>query len=150
ASGQAQELFAGLAGEPAGKGQRGLAGLSLELGAVEGADDGVRVPRRRIGVDDEARLCPSPSGFLEFEGPAAVVGEGGSAEEFRVVRRRLVREEDNDLPLHVYVPVIIPSELRRGDAVADEDRLGVELLEFLLRLARAGEALLPRDVERGC
>ena len=46
AAGQAQELLARLAGEPAGEGQRGLAGLALELGAVERPDDGVRVTRR--------------------------------------------------------------------------------------------------------
>ena len=58
-------------------------------------------------------------------------------------------KQDDDLPLHVHALVIVPVELGRGDAVADEDRLGVELFEFLLRLARAGEALLAGDVERG-
>ena len=135
--------------EPAGEGQRGLAGLALELGAVERPDDGVRVTRRLPGVDDEARLRPAPGGLLELVRPAAVVGERRAAEEFRVVRGRLVREEDDDLALHVDALVIVPVELGRGDAVADEDRLGVELFEFLLRLARAGEALLAGNVERG-
>ncbi len=136
-------------GEPAGEGQRGLAGLALELCAVERPDDGVRVTGRLPGVDDEARLRSAPGGLLELVGPAAVVGERLAAEEFRVVRGRLVGEEDDDLALHVHALVIVPAELGRGDAVADEDRLGVELFEFLLRLARAGEALLAGDVERG-
>ena len=100
-------------------------------------------------VDDEARLRPAASGFLEFVRPAAVIGERRAAEELRVLRGRLVREEDDDFALHVNALVIVPIELGRGNAVADEDRLGVELFEFLLRLARAGEALLAGDVERG-
>src|SRR5439155_20001886 len=39
--------------------------------------------------------------------------------------------------------------LGRGDAMADEDRLGVELFKLLLRLAGARKALLAEDVERG-
>ena len=93
AAGQAQELLARLAREPAGEGQRGLAGLALELRAVERPDDGVRVAGRLGGVDDEARLRPAAGGLLELERPAAVVGERLAAEELRVVRRRLVREQ---------------------------------------------------------
>src|SRR5207302_1524819 len=42
---------------------------------------------------------------------------------------------------------IVPLELGRRDAMADEDRLGIELFKFLLRLAGPGEALLAGDVE---
>src|SRR5205823_579878 len=94
-------------------------------------------------------LRPAPGGFLELVGPAPVISQRGAAEELRVVGGGLVREEDNDLPLHIDALVIIPIELRRGDAVSEEDGLGVELLALRLRLAPAGEALFAGDVERG-
>src|SRR5262249_25421269 len=145
APGQTQELLARSAGEPAGKGQCGLPGLALELCAVKRSDDGVRIPRRLPGVDDETRLRAAPGGFLELERPAAIVGECLAAEELRVVRGWLVGEEDDDLPLHVNVLVVVPAELRRGDAVADENRFRIELFECLLCPARAGESLLAGD-----
>ena len=148
-AGQGQELLACLAGEPAGEGQGGLVRLALELGAVERPDDGVGVTGRLAGVDDEARLGAAAGGLLELVRPAAVVGQRLAAEQFRVVRRRLVGEQHDDLALHVHALVIVPLELRRGDAVAEEDRLGVELFPFRLRLAPAGEALLAGDVQLG-
>ena len=83
------------------KASAGWLGLALELRAVERPDDGVRVARRLVGVDDEARLRAAAGGLLELERPAAVIGERLAAEELRVVRGRLVREEDDDLALHV-------------------------------------------------
>ena len=132
------------------KAERGLAGTRAELRAVEAARRRRRVPRRLEGVDDgkHAFAPRAAGGFLELVRPPPVVGERRAAEEYRVVRGRLVREQDDDLSLHVDALVIVPGELGRGDAVAEEDGLGVELVEFLLRLAHAREALLAGDGER--
>ncbi len=141
-----EQLVAGLRRQPAGERQGRAAGLALDLAALELLDDRVRIAGRLVGVDDEHRLGAAAGRFLVLVGPAAVVGERLAAEEFRIVRRRLVGEDDDDFALHVDVLVIVPAELGGGDAVAEEDRLGVEVLR-LLRLAGAGEFVF--QLERG-
>src|SRR5262249_38863649 len=104
---------------------------------------------RLARVDDEARLGPAAGGLLEAVSPPPVISECGAAEEFRVGRGRLVGEADQNLALHVHPFVIVPIELRRGDAVAYQDRFRVELLQLFLRPAHASEAVAAGDAERG-
>ena len=73
-----------------------------------------------------------PRGFFVLVGPAAVVGERAPAEEFRIVRGRLIGEQDQDLALHIDALKIVPMELGRDNAVADEDGFGVESDLWLL------------------
>jgi hypothetical protein len=100
-------------------------------------------------VDDEARPHPAAGGLLELVGPPAVVSERPAAEELRVVRRRLVGEQDDDLVLDVDPRVVVPAELRGGDPVADEHGLGVEAHVAGPGVARAGKVVAGGKVECG-
>ncbi len=67
-----------------------------------------------------------------FVGPAAVVSERLAFEEIRIVRRRLVDDDESDLALQVDIlairtGVVVPMVLRRVNAVADVDDGRVEL-----------------------
>lgn len=79
--------------------------------------------------------------FLEAIGPSAIVSQGFAAEELRIVGLRLIGEHHHDLACHVRALVIVPAELRGGDAMADEHRFGIEILDGGLRLAHAGKLL---------
>ena len=131
-----EQLLARVLGDPSGEGQRRVAGFELQLRiflAPGTAHDVVAVAGGRRGVDDDDGLGAHARGFFVLVGPAAVVGERFAAEEFRIVRRRLVGEQHQHLALHVDAFEIVPMEFWRDNAVADEDRFGVELLALLLR-----------------
>ena len=72
-------------------------------------------------VDDERADRAHARGLLELVGPAAVVGERLAAEELGVVRGRIADDAEDDLAFDVDAGVVVPVELGRGDAVADED-----------------------------
>ena len=86
-----------------------------------------------------AAAAPAAGGFLKLVSPAAVVGERRAAEEFRIVRRRLVSEEDENLAVQVLALVIVPAELGGGNAVADKNRFGVEIVLLFLGQRGADE-----------
>ena len=65
-------------------------------------------------------------GFFILIRPASVIGEGRAVEELWIVRRRLAREENNHFAAHVDARVVVPLVFGGGDAVADEDRFGIE------------------------
>ncbi len=94
-------------------------------------------------MDDQHRLGAHARGLFVFVGPAAVVGERAAAEEFRIVGGRLIGEQHQDLAFDVHALEIVPMKFGRDDAVADEDRFGVELIGGLLQLADADEIVQP-------
>ena len=76
------------------------------------------------GVDDDGAGRALPRGALVLVGPAAVV-EPALAGEEGVVPVRIVVEHEQDLALEIDPLEVVPAVLRRLDAVADEDHLGV-------------------------
>src|SRR4030095_8898906 len=80
---------------------------------------------------DEARGRTFLSGDLVFVGPAAVVGHGFAAENLRVElaglrvhNRRVVDQHDHGLAPNIDALVVIPTKLRRDDAVAHKYHIG--------------------------
>ena len=103
---------------------RGGVGVVGEEGLLAGAgvlDDVPAVAGEVGAVDDERADGAHAGGLLELVGPAAVVGEGLAAEELGVVGGRVADDAEDDLALDVDAGVVVPVELGRGDAVADED-----------------------------
>ena len=82
-------------------------------------------------MNDEHRLGPAPRRLLVLVRPAAIVGERLAGEKLRIVRRRLVGEDDDDLALDIDALVIVPVELRCRDAVAEKQGVGVEIFRLL-------------------
>jgi hypothetical protein len=78
-------------------------------------------------VDDERADGSHARGLFELIGPAAVVGEGIAAEEGWVFRGRVAYDAEDDFAFDVDVGVVVPVELGRVDAVADEDDGGVDV-----------------------
>ena len=111
------------------------AGSSNFFVVVGGDDDLEGVPGRRRGVDDDAADRALLRRLQVLVIPAAVPEPRLAGEERRVARRVVVHDDD-DLPAHVDVLVIVPIEFRRDDAVADEDERSAGQLHLRLRLAR--------------
>ncbi len=144
--GHGQKFFSGVAREPAGECQGRLTGRELQLWifAAPGASHYIpTVARGGRGVDDENSFRAMPRGLLVFIGPAAVVGERAASEEFWVVGRRLVGEQDQHFAFHVHALEVVPVKFRCHDAVADEDGFGVELIRGLLEFADANVVVQP-------
>ena len=78
-------------------------------------------------MDDECADGSHARGLFEFVGPAAVVGEGVAAEEVGIGGGRVADDAEDDFAFDVDVGVVVPVELGRGDAVADEDDGGVDV-----------------------
>ena len=94
-------------------------------------------------MDDQNGLRAHASGFFISIDPAAVIGEGASAEEFRIVRRRLVGEQHQHFAFDVDAFEIVPVKFRGDNAVADEDGLSIELIVRLLLFAHANKIVQP-------
>ncbi len=77
-------------------------------------------------MDNERADGPLAGGLLEFVGPTAIVGKSFACKEVGIVGRRIADDAQDDLALDVFACVVVPLELGRGDAVADEDDGGVE------------------------
>ena len=99
-------------------------------------------------MDDKNGLGAVARGLLVLVGPAAVIGEGFPPEKFRIVRRRLVGEQDQHFALDVHAFEVIPMEFGRHDSVADEDCFGVELIRGLLQFADADVIVQPSKRDR--
>ena len=78
-------------------------------------------------VNDECTDGSHTCGLFEFVGPAAVVGEGVASEEVGIGGGRVAYDAEDDFAFDVDVGVVVPVELGRGDAVADEDDGGVDV-----------------------
>ena len=78
-------------------------------------------------MDDDRARRTLPGRLLELVGPAAVVGHRIAAEDGRVLggETRVVDQHDHRLAGRVDPFVVVPAVLRRDDAVAYEDHLGV-------------------------
>jgi hypothetical protein len=96
-------------------------------------------------VDDDRRGRALPAGALVLVGPAAVV-EAGLAGEQLGIPVGVAVEHDQGLALEVHALEVVPLVLRRLDAVADEDQLGV-VDDRLVLLHAAGGDELGRVVE---
>ena len=93
-----------------------------------GVFDDVPAVAGEVGaVDDECADGSHAGGLFEFVGPAAVVGEGVAAEEGGVGGGWVADDAEDDFAFDVDVGVVVPVELGRGDAVADEDDGGVDV-----------------------
>jgi hypothetical protein len=90
------------------------------------ADDVPPIAGEIGAVNDESADGSFARGLLEFIGPAAVIGEGLTAEEVGIVGGRIVNQAENDLTFDLDAGIVIPVELRRRDAVADPYDGGVE------------------------
>ena len=138
-------------------------GVAVPLGDVEVLaapapdDDREGIARRTGLVDDERRRGPLGRGDLIFVRPAAVIGHRLPLEHRRVellgMRRvgdgRVVDEHHDRLAADVDPLVVVPAVLRRDDAVADEDDLGVLDLDLRRRPPRDGDPVLGRlEVDR--
>ena len=92
-----------------------------------------RISGRACLVDDQHAGRALARAFLELVGPAAVVGHRVAAERLRIElarirrirNRRVVDQHDDRLAFDVDALEVVPVELRRLDAVAGEDQLGV-------------------------
>src|SRR5579884_2542929 len=97
-----------------------LAGCELHLRVLftpGTADDVPAVTGCRRGVDDENRSRTAPRRFLVFICPTSVIRERLASEKTRIVGRRLVREKNDDFPVHIHAFVVVPVKLGRDDAV---------------------------------
>src|SRR5438552_1085597 len=100
-----------------------LAGGNLDLWiffAPGTAHDVPAVAGGRRSVDDQYGTRAAACRFFILVRPAAVVGQGAAAEEFRIFRWRLIREQNGDLTLEVGPFEIVPLELGSVDPVANE------------------------------
>ena len=88
-----------------------------------------RVGRRFVGVNQQRAGRALPRRLLELVGPAAVVRQRGPAEERGLIGRRgrIVHHDHHPLALHVRARVVVPLQLRRLDAVADEHDVALHL-----------------------
>ena len=101
--------------------------------AAESLDDVERIARAVGLVNDDGRGRAQFSRLVVLVSPAAVVRHGAAAEDLwierlgirRVGNRRVVDEHDDRLALYVDAFVVVPLELGRLHAVADEDDVGV-------------------------
>ena len=124
-----EEFLSDVELDPAGGLELGIF-IVAEVGffAGVGVFDDVPAVAGEVGaVNDECADGAFASGFLELVGPAAVVGEGVAAEELWVVRGRIADDAEDDFAFDVDVGVVVPVELGRVDAVADEDDGGVDV-----------------------
>ena len=73
-------------------------------------------------MDHECSGCALAGRFLELVGPAAVIGHRAAVEEFRIAGAEagVVDEDQHSLARIVGAGIIIPAELRRDRAIADE------------------------------
>ncbi len=93
-----------------------------------GVFDDVPTVAGEVGaVNNECADGSHTGGLFEFVGPAAVVGEGVAAEEGGVGGGWVADDAEDDFAFDVDVGVVVPVELGRGDAVADEDDGGVDI-----------------------
>ncbi len=93
-----------------------------------GVFDDVPAVAGEVGaVDDECADGAHAGGLFELVGPAAVVGEGVAAEEGGVGGGWVADDAEDDFAFDVDVGVVVPVELGRGDAVADEDDGSVDV-----------------------
>ena len=134
-----EQAFRGLNGEPALNGD--AAGITVGAAQVEvfpalaGDDDAKRIGGRAGFVNDEAGGGSLLGGNVVFVGPAAVVGHGRAAEDFRVElarrridHRRVVDEHDDGLAAHVDALEVIPAEFGCDHPVTDKHEVaGLDL-----------------------
>jgi hypothetical protein len=73
-------------------------------------------------MDDQRTRSSTPRSFLEFVGPAAVVGHRLAAKQRSVVGGKtwIVDQDDGGFSLHVEAGVVIPAILGRGDPMPHE------------------------------
>ena len=94
--------------------------------AVGGHDGGPGIGRARRLVDDQRAQGAAPGGLLELVDPTAIVGGrlAAKAAGHRLAGRGfeigVVDQDDGDLAPQIDALEIVPSPLRRRDAVADE------------------------------
>ena len=111
-------------------------------------------------VDDEHARRTATFRFLELVCPAAVVRHRLAAEQIGLGCRRrwIVHEHEQDLAAHVDVLEIIPAELRRGRAIADEHDRSLRAAlrhrsarpdDDILRIAQVGGRLAARHGAHG-
>ena len=92
-------------------------------------------------MDDERADGTLAGGFLEFVGPPTVVGHGVALEEFRIFRRRLVDDDENDLSLHVDALEVVPFIFGCVDPITHVDDGRIEVDAVGLRLI-AGHVII--------
>src|SRR5690348_14911960 len=92
-------------------------------------------------MDDQRCNGSTPLCFFKFVNPTSVIGKRRTAKEIRVIGGRFVREIDEYLPFHVLIFVIVPPELRSGDAMADENSLCVKIVLRPLRIGSSNVIL---------
>ena len=109
-----------------------------------------RVGRRRGLVHDQRPGRAAPRGFLVLVGPAAVVGHRLAAEiALATFEIRIVDQDHHDLVLHVQAGVVVPAQLRGGDAVADEHQRHVLQRHPVLRVQGLHRDVLALDQGAG-
>src|SRR5215831_14092688 len=143
-SSQGEEMLGDVVLDPCGcpKGVIGIAGKVAFLDGLGVLNDLPAITRQISPMDDEDACGATTRGFFVLVGPAAVVGEGLAVEEFYVVGRRLVDDDEGDLAVEVDVlaigaGVVIPVVFGGVDAVTDEDNrrvyVGCGLAGFVFR-----------------
>ena len=109
-----------------------------------------RVGRRRGLVHDQRPGRAAPRGFLVLVGPAAVVGHRLAAEiALATFEIRIVDQDHHDLVLHVQAGVVVPAQLRGGDAVAGEHQRHVLQRHLVLRVQGLHRDVLALDQRAG-
>ena len=148
-TGRAEQLFAGLRGDPAGQREGRGAGRRVGLGhrTALAADHLPAIAGGRGSVDDDGAQRALAGRLFVFVGPAAVVGQRLAGKELRVVGGRFAGKQNDHLALHVDALVIVPGELGSADAVADEDRRGFEIQRGLAAVGGGDEILQPAQFD---
>jgi hypothetical protein len=89
------------------------------------------ITRQIRPVNDQHTECAATRCFFVFVGPATIVGEGLTLEEFFVAGGRLVDDDENDFAFHVGAGVIVPVVLRRVNAVSHKHNRRIEVCRRL-------------------
>ena len=135
----------GIAAQPALQFQAGdLVGRADDIIrlALPGNDDVPAIARPRRIMDDQRADRAAPRHFLEFIGPAAIIGHRAPAELAKrgIALHRfeigIVDQDDGDLAAQIDALEIVPAAFRGGDAVADEDERRVRDHRLVVRLER--------------
>ena len=88
-------------------------------------------------MDDDRSQRAVAKRLFVLVGPAAVVSERAPGEELRIVRVRLVGEQNQNLPADVGALEIVPLEFGCHDSVTHKHGLGVELFDRVFALVGA-------------
>ena len=134
-AGRSNKLLTDFGRYPGGDRQGRFARLTSHVGvraAPRVSDNFPGIARGVWRVDDDGAEGSAPKGFFVLESPATVVGKRVGGEEVRIIRRRFVAEQQDNLALHVRVLIVIPLVFGGRDPMADEHHFGVDSLVGLL------------------